>query len=303
MEVIQENEDKKILVVTNTKKTAYLLADWLLGKGVELRLLTTLIIPYHRKKIIHVFKSDPKPNVLISTQLIEAGVDLSVDIIYRFFAPLDSIIQAAGRTNRSYENVATKGVVHLIDMEYGNGQKDYNSVYLRNSYRSDGDLRMANTFKLLSKNAVCEEKEMFQLGKEYFASIHNPNYWLATYKMLRNHNLKDFGDRTRIIVQDQPTRSVIVLAGSWASEVEVLLDEREALLSNLFDESQNSFTAKAQLRENMRKISPYMLSVTEAEAKKLTEYPGDDCFTFPIRTQYDELLGLKIYEEITAMSL
>lgn len=48
-------------------------------------------------------RDNPFPHIVVSTQLVEAGVDISYRRLYRDFAPLDSIIQAAGRCNRSYE--------------------------------------------------------------------------------------------------------------------------------------------------------------------------------------------------------
>lgn len=53
--------------------------------------------------------------VVVSTQLIEAGVDISFDRVYRDFAPLDSIVQAAGRCNRSFEQERGQVTVWWLD--------------------------------------------------------------------------------------------------------------------------------------------------------------------------------------------
>ncbi len=66
--------------------------------------LSTSMCPAHRKEIINKIANELKSTnnriFVASTQLIEAGVDLDFPVVFREYAPLDSIIQAAGRCNR-----------------------------------------------------------------------------------------------------------------------------------------------------------------------------------------------------------
>jgi len=107
-EIIQEskNHNKSILSVFNTKKktiNAFNLADssqyW--DKCFH---LSTSMCPAHRKMMIKQISNelkDKKNKIFVaSTQLIEAGVDLDFPVVYRELAPLDSLIQSAGRCNR-----------------------------------------------------------------------------------------------------------------------------------------------------------------------------------------------------------
>lgn len=72
--------------------------------------------PKHRKKILAQIKermSDKsKSCVLISTSLVEAGVDLDFNSVYRQVAGVDLVIQAAGRCNR--EGIEKKKTVKFI---------------------------------------------------------------------------------------------------------------------------------------------------------------------------------------------
>lgn len=68
--------------------------------------LSTRLRPCDRRALLQIaadLTALDVPLVVVSTQLVEAGVDISFDRVYRDFAPLDSIVQAAGRCNRSFE--------------------------------------------------------------------------------------------------------------------------------------------------------------------------------------------------------
>ena len=101
-------ENRSVLVILNTKQAANKLFDELktrISDDVELFCLTTYLCSKHRDDVMDQIKKilDAKngpPLICISTQLIEAGVDLSFDCVVRSLAGLPSIIQAAGRCNR-----------------------------------------------------------------------------------------------------------------------------------------------------------------------------------------------------------
>ena len=71
--------------------------------------------PAHRSEVLNRIRAvleSELPCLLISTQLIEAGVDIDFPVLYRALAGLDSIVQAAGRCNR--EGRAVEGSVYVF---------------------------------------------------------------------------------------------------------------------------------------------------------------------------------------------
>ena len=95
------------LVVVNMKRSARSLFKIVQQNSeAECFHLSTGMCPVHRKKILEIIRERIKPEnnlptICISTQLIEAGVDIDFGTVVRYIAGLDSIAQAAGRCNRN----------------------------------------------------------------------------------------------------------------------------------------------------------------------------------------------------------
>lgn len=126
--------------------------------------LSTNQIPKHRRRIINFVQKclkANKPVILVSTQTIEAGVDLDFDIGFRDLAPLTSLIQTAGRINRE----GRKGKfcpLHIVHLE-----KDSSWVY--------STLEMSITKELLQGKNRILESEYRQLVETYYHKIHAEN--------------------------------------------------------------------------------------------------------------------------------
>lgn len=86
------------------------------------RHLTTLMCAKHRSQVLAEVRARLKagePCRLVSTSLIEAGVDISLPIVYRAEAGLDSVAQAAGRCNRNGERAADQSEVRVFATAHG----------------------------------------------------------------------------------------------------------------------------------------------------------------------------------------
>jgi CRISPR-associated endonuclease/helicase Cas3 len=161
------SSDNSLLCVVNTIDKAKMLFAKINGQEREDKfLLTTHQIPLHRQEIITEIKKAlicGKKIKLISTQLIEAGVDLDFDVGYREFAPFGSIIQMAGRVNRE----GKKGIsdVFVFDFLEIEGQSE---KVKRLPYR-DIDLQEDNTLSWLA--TPLEEIKILENLETYFKKV------------------------------------------------------------------------------------------------------------------------------------
>ncbi|MBU0679122.1 MAG: CRISPR-associated helicase/endonuclease Cas3, partial [Verrucomicrobia bacterium] len=115
-------QDKgSVLVVTNTKSDAKRMFEACQRLSAEVFHLSTSMCPAHRKAVLKKIVDclDPEnrqPVICISTQLIEAGVDVDFGAVIRCLAGLDSIAQAAGRCNRNGRQSPELGTVQIVNL-------------------------------------------------------------------------------------------------------------------------------------------------------------------------------------------
>lgn len=160
LETIAENASrcKNALIVVNTKKTAAELYNLVQGEKYH---LSANMTPAHRSRVIEVVRKKLENGehiTVVSTSLVEAGVDLDFNTVFRQLSGLDSILQAGGRCNR--EGKDDKGYVYVFDID--------------ETYRKGSDLamRINKTKGLLEKY---QDITSYDCIKEYYDGIFDFN--------------------------------------------------------------------------------------------------------------------------------
>lgn len=187
---LQENE--KVLCIVNTKRHAHLLfkkVSKICGDGVYH--LSTHMYPVHRKTILKEIRKRLKSKercIVISTSLIEAGVDISFPFVYRSLTGIDSIAQAAGRCNREGESEdeygnKTNGKVYVFESSEAyaipKGWMSYNASIgkeILSRYEDPLSLDAIEEYfkQLFSRDStVLDKKEIFE---EYNKNLLHYNY-------------------------------------------------------------------------------------------------------------------------------
>lgn len=195
--VVEQNDS--VLIVCNTKKKAMALFDKLKEKSeIPVLHLSTNMCQIHRMEVINKVRQklkDGEKLILCSTQLIEAGVDIDFPVVFRELAPLEAIIQSAGRCNR--EGKLKEGLVYLFQLEdQSQPSLDYETFakFAQLCYRgnedmlSDADFYM-NYYTNIITNYVSEdnvtpkrEKLRFQDVADIYRIINNKTTSLFIYR-------------------------------------------------------------------------------------------------------------------------
>lgn len=260
---------ENVLCIVNTKKLArdlYLILSNMNIDGVFH--LSTSQCPIHRKEILKTIKSRIKnnlPTICISTQLIEAGVDISFRSVVRCMAGVDSIIQAAGRCNRNNEMVGgLYGDVTVIDCE-----EDKSDALI--------DLRYSKQVtKSLSINRSYLEVETQDLITSYFNKLYSDRRnelrgeedtetgnrlfdLLSTTNAVSNSMSQQFKTASNLFKAiDSPTFPVIV---PYNNSKKLVYDMESAIVS---DDLQTYYQLK-------KEVNGYVVNLFENDLNKLVD--------------------------------
>jgi CRISPR-associated endonuclease/helicase Cas3 len=158
-----ENKER-VLITLNTRKSAqevYIgISNYL--KANELKypmyFISSDVIPLDRLGKIEDIKSGI-PCIVVSTQSIEAGVDIDMTRIIRDFAPLDSLIQIAGRCNRN-GNENTPKNVEIVQLKSNSGKLFCDMIY--------NDVHLEKTRKVLAEFSSIYEQDILKVTENYF---------------------------------------------------------------------------------------------------------------------------------------
>lgn len=161
---VKEHPDSSIMFVLNTKESARQIFDYLIDTVDDRTIffLSSIVSYKDRKKIIKEITKKEHKIILVCTQVIEAGVDASFDYVFRDLAPLDSIIQVAGRCNR--HNIK-KGIVYVRELTIPESE---HVTYHRMIY---DPVLIEQTKKIFEKSSQFDEKDLGSIIQDYFNEL------------------------------------------------------------------------------------------------------------------------------------
>jgi len=288
------NEKKSVLIILNTIQNTKDLFNSL-SDNDNVHLLNTHFTPEDRLKKIEYIKSilDSEKVILISTQLIEAGVDIDFPVVYRDLCPLPSLIQSAGRCNRNKK--IDLGNVYLFQLINGNGK--YSSELI---YRNDGKLFLE--FVKQNITGVIQEKELFNIQKEFFNSIAQ-NLEIGAYpeekmNLIEEINKAQFENVGKFQLINNKTFGTQYQFYIPNDDEDNEFEHLAELIKSISKENYNeAVKSKIDINSQLKKMSMRIISVrlkNKADIPPLG-YPDAVCGLLKLNKEnYDPIFGLRI---------
>jgi CRISPR-associated endonuclease/helicase Cas3 len=242
-------EDKTFLIILNTIKSSQefyrKLKDLV---NVDIAYLSTAVIPKQRRERIEQIKQG-KYKVVVSTQVVEAGVDIDFDVVYRDFAPLDSINQSAGRCNRhGFRGLGEVRVVKLVD--------DNGSEYSRRIYDI---VLLSATEKFLTEELT--ERELLDVIDEYFETLWTKISHDKSEQLLDALKSVEHGSlyENFKLIEDQPYRRDVFVV--FDKKAESVLNEVKEVWGRRQRKEITLWEAKREFEKLKAEFYSYVISV------------------------------------------
>ena len=270
------NKNNEVLVVVNTKKTALKIYQKI--NGEHKYLLTTDLTPYDRKNKLKEIKQRLTNNeecVVISTSLVEAGVDIDFPVVYREMAGLDSIYQAAGRCNREGKRSSSECITWYFELQGTSPWKGIAkniSATKASFYNENKTEQMQSYFQYLWYIGEIDEKHIVDMSNKGYMGSMFP--------------FREISEQFRLI--DSDTTPVFI----QTPQSEKLIDELKY--------------CEIPSKKLIRKLSQYAVNVYSDKLKDLIDNGcvrtiKDAYYITDNPDCYDAATGLQVPEETSAI--
>ena len=256
--ICEAASDKNTLVVVNTIKKAQELFTKLRDK-FSCFCLNGYMYDDHKRATIEAVrcaidksKVDPLASkiLLISTQSIEAGVDLDFDIGFREVSPISSIIQTAGRVNRHFG--ATRGELYV----FPEISKFTNLIY--------GDLyKVSGAILGDLKQKEVRESEILEISNLYFQKISNQLENLHIKSEIEKLEFENINQKIEDIMNDNYKQTIII------EPEENFIKDFEAKIFEIKNSPNEKFTIRDLFKNHIRKLSKFSINVALKDMNKL----------------------------------
>jgi len=251
---LELDKEKTYLFIMNTISSSRELYRLLKEKVEEdVCYLSTCVLPCEREKRLKEIK-DGKYRIVVSTQLVEAGVDIDFDVVYRDFAPLDALNQSAGRCNRNMKKQAGEfHIVRLVDEK----AKDF-------AHRIYDSVLLNTTQQMLEDKSYLSEKEFTLLVEDYFRKVwqkiskDKSEEILEAVKNFRFSSERNSISDFRLIEEEKYKSDVFVEFDEKATEV---WKKAKEIITNLREKNIDVFEAKEEFEKLKSSFYNYVISV------------------------------------------